>query len=399
MFEKIIKKRTQPRVHYSFYNRITEVPSINWSEFDTENKLFFSLDYLKTIENTMNKEIVFRYIVFFNEKSTPIAFAVTQLISTNTKEFEDQNLPCYVSQSIKNTLLKNMDINILVCGNIFSCGEHGFIFNKNQISAKKAYKCLANALRDTKKIEPTEKPSFILIKEFWPPSFKNSDHIKDEDFRELHIDVNMTVQIQPEWNNFNDYLFSLRTKYRTRAKKVLSNSEKIILKKFSANDIQNYEQEINELYFSVIDNAYFKLGQLNAHVLKELKIALDHKFIFKAYFLKEQIIGFTTCFVQDKTVESFHIGFDYNYKKSHNIYQRMLYDYMDLAIQKNVQELHLGRTAETIKSCIGAQPIGMKLYVRHRNSISNTLLKPVADFITPNTYEIRNPFKKSTVTN
>ena len=399
MFEKIIKKCTLTQVHYSFYNSITEIPTINWEEFETENKLFFSLDYLNTIEKTMNKEIIFRYIVFFNEQSTPIGFAVTQLISTNTKEFENQNLPCYVSQGIKNTLLKNMDINILVCGNIFSCGEHGFVFNKNQISANEAYKCLANALRDTKKIDSSEKPSFILVKEFWPKSFKNSDSIKDEDFRELHIDVNMIVQIQPEWKTFEDYLFSMRTKYRTRAKKVLSNSEEITVKDFSVAAIENYEHKINELYFSVIDNAYFKLGKLNAHILKELKIALQDKFVFKAYFLKEEMIGFTTCFVLDKSVESFHIGFDYTYKKSHNIYQRMLYDYMQLAIQNKVQELHLGRTAETIKSCIGAQPIEMKLYVRHRNTISNTLLKPVADFITPNTYETRNPFKKTTVTN
>jgi len=397
MFEKITKKCTHSQVSYRFYDSITKIPAINWEEFETENRIFFSIAYLKTIEETMNKEIIFRYIVFFDQQSNPIGFAVTQLISTNTKEFENQELPCSLGQGVKNTLLNNMDITILVCGNIFSCGEHGFIFNKNLISANEAYKCLAKALRDTKKIENSEKPSFILVKEFWPKSFENSDYIKGEEFRELHIDVNMVVRIQPEWDSFEDYLLSMRTKYRTRAKKVLSNSEDLVIKDFNESEISTYEKKINELYSSVIDKASFKLGNLNAYVLKELKTTLQDNFIFKAYFLKNEIIGFTTCFIQEQTVESFHIGFDYNFKNSHNIYQRMLYDYMDLAIKNNVQELHLGRTAETIKSCIGAEPVGMKLYVRHRNSVSNTLLKPLAEFITPNTYETRSPFKKNTI--
>ena len=120
--------------------------------------------------------------------------------------------------------------------------------------------------------------------------------------------------------------------------------------------------------------------------------------MFKGYFLNQELIGFATSFIQENAVEAFHVGFDYSYKKSHNIYQRMLYDYVNLAINKKVSELRLGRTAETIKSCLGAQPVEMKLYVRHRNSISNTLLKPFADIISPNDFEIRNPFKKTNTT-
>ena len=58
-----------------------------------------------------------------------------------------------------------------------------------------------------------------------------------------------------------------------------------------------------------------------------------------------------------------------------------------------VKELRLGRTAEIIKSCVGAKPVDMKLYIRHGNSISNKILKPLAEFISPSAYEVRNPFK------
>lgn len=395
MFEKIIQKCTQSQVSHRFYNSMNELPVINWEALGAHKNTFFSLDYFKTLENSFNKKVDFTYIVFFNALETPIAFAVTQLVTINTKELSDQELPCLINDTVKNTLLKNLDVSVLICGNLFSCGEHGFIFDNNQLAATDAYKCLANALRDTRKMDNAEKPSFILVKEFWPTSFKDSDSIKDSGFREIFIDVNMLLQLSPDWHSFEDYLKSMRTKFRTRAKKVLSNSEAIVVKDFSESDIENYQTEIDQLYEMVIENAYFKLGQLNALVFKNLKKTLSNKFNFKGYFLDNELIGFATSFIQENAVEAFHVGFNYNYKNSHNIYQRMLYDYVDLAINLQVSQLRLGRTAETIKSSLGAQPVEMKLYVRHRNSISNKLLKPFAEIITPNDFEIRNPFKKT----
>jgi len=93
------------------------------------------------------------------------------------------------------------------------------------------------------------------------------------------------------------------------------------------------------------------------------------------------LVGFTTSFILNNAVEANHIGIDYAYNKSHDIYP------------KKVTELRLGRTAEIIKSCVGAKPVEMKLYIRHGNSISNQLLKPFIELISPSAYEVRNPFK------
>jgi hypothetical protein len=72
----------------------------------------------------------------------------------------------------------------------------------------------------------------------------------------------------------------------------------------------------------------------------------------------------------------------------------MLYDFVELAISKKARELRLGRTAEEIKSSIGAEPINMKLYVKHGNKISNKLLKPIIESIAPGEFELRRPFKQ-----
>ncbi len=392
MLEKIKNMCKSTSLKYTYYNSVNDIPKTNWDMANPENNIFLSLEYLKTLEGTLSETIKFKYILFY-ENDTPVAIAATQLIKFNSAQLKFQEFPCKISDTIKNTLFKNLDVKVLVCGNLFSCGEHGFVYNSNLISAQKAFESLSNALLEIKKAEHSDKPSFILLKEFWPESFNNSSYIKEQDFREFEIDVNMVLPIYKDWKTFDDYLASMRTKFRTRAKKVFKKSEKITSKDFTPEDIILYKDKIDSLYLSVIEKADFKIGKLNALTFKSLKQTLKESFVFKGYFLEEKLVGFTTSFILDDAIDANHIGIDYNYNKEYDIYQRMLYDYVDLAITKKVKELRLGRTAEIIKSCVGAKPIEMKLYVRHRNSISNTLLKPLVELISPNEYEVRNPFK------
>jgi hypothetical protein len=72
-----------------------------------------------------------------------------------------------------------------------------------------------------------------------------------------------------------------------------------------------------------------------------------------------------------------------------------LYDFVDEAIQAGCTELRLGRTAEEIKSTIGAMPVNMTLYLNHGNILKNALLKPILCQIKPTEYPHRFPFKKT----
>ncbi|MDH7448128.1 hypothetical protein [Aquimarina sp. 2201CG14-23] len=391
MLDKIKNRCKATTLQYSFYKSADDVPSVDWDSINKEHNLFLTLNYLSTLEHTLSETIGFRYIIFY-DKDTPVGIAVAQLIKFNTEDIQFQEFPCSISDTIKNTFIKNMEVKVLVCGNLFSCGEHGFLYSED-INAKEAFENLSDALREIRKSERSDKPSFILLKEFWPTSFNQSDHIKNQKFREFKIDVNMVLHLQNDWNSFEDYLGSMKTKFRTRAKKVFKKSSEIQVKNFTPEDIEFYKKEVDTLYLSVLDKADFKIGKLNASTFRNLKKRLNNLFIFKGYFLEEKLVGFTTAFILNNAVEANHIGIDYAYNKTHDIYQKMLYDYVDLAISKKVKELRLGRTAEIIKSCVGAKPVEMKLYVRHGNSISNKLLKPLVEFISPSEYEVRNPFK------
>ena len=393
MLEKVKTIPGDKVVQYTFYRSYKDIPKSDWNTINNSGNSYLTITYLSVIEDALKKSIDFWYILFYKNKK-PVGIAYTQLIKINPSQLKNQKLPCKLSDSLKNFFIKNIEVKTLVCGNLFACGENGFIF-ESSITNDEALRYLDLALKDIRKItHPEDKPSFILLKEFWKnDNSETSKNLKKLDYRDFEVDVNMVLSIKPSWKSFEDYLADLRTKFRTRVKKTFEKSYAVVIKDLSYQEIKTYSKTIDELYISVIENADFKFGNLNADTFIGLKEKLKDRFIFKAFFLNEIMVGFSTAFLFNNTLEANHIGLNYQLNKTHHLYQRMLYDYVEMAIRFQVDELILGRTAETIKSSLGAEPVPMKLFVKHGNSISNTLLKPLVDFITPNDYELRNPFK------
>ena len=377
-----------------FYNSIHKVPVFDKEFMDTTITPLFSRNYLEVLEETQT-DVAFGYIVFRNSITTEVlGFSVVQNISLNSEQIASKNFPCKVSYLLRKYILKSIKLHVLVCGSLFACGENGFFFNKQKLPPQQAYRALGKALLETAKTHFEYTPSLILVKEFFQDTFKDSDFIRDQGFVDLSIDVNMSMFIDDSWYTFEDYKQAIRSKFRNKLKNVYRASSSINIRSLSVQEIRKHTSDINRLYASVVNKAYFKLGKLNTLAFEGFKKNLDEQFIFTGFFETDKLIGFTTAIHTQETIEAFHIGFEEKYKKSHSIYQRMLYYFVELAIDKKATRLQLGRTSETIKSNLGATPLSMKLYIRHRNRFLNWLLSPIPSYIEPNDFEQRNPFKR-----
>jgi predicted transcriptional regulator len=71
----------------------------------------------------------------------------------------------------------------------------------------------------------------------------------------------------------------------------------------------------------------------------------------------------------------------------------MLYDYIEIAIQKKIKTLNFGRTASEIKSSVGATPQDLTMYLRHKKSITNRILKLFLQRVQPTPFQQKIPFK------
>ncbi len=379
----------------SFHDSIQHVSQQDWTTVQSEsNNIFLSYNYLKAVEESQS-QYAFRYLVFYRNHM-PVAIAYVQVLQIKLAEslnFSD----CQHFSAGKELLFGDKASKVLICGNVFSSGENGFA-HSNTIGKEEAYNALMNALCRLRRNENAlGDVSSVVIKEFWEKNYDGLAMLNKNAYRGFEVEPNLVLRIESSWHKMQDYLGDITKKYRKRYRDVMKKSEGLLVREFSAEEIADHSPRIKELFDAVHEKADFKFGHFNAAGFYDLKRNLHDQFIFKAYYLDAQLVAFAALFVNGEALDANYIGLDYDVNKTHCLYHRMLFDFVDVAIDQHCNELFYGRTASEIKSSIGAVPVNMKLYLRHRNTLGNQLLKPLLKFVQPTAFEVRNPFKTEEV--
>lgn len=373
----------------TLYTSWEQLDSAEWDAMVPPQNFYLSGAYLSALNETLQDCLQFRYLVFRNSDQQPVAVAAVQVLDLND-QLKDKN----DGSRFRNMLIRMLRLRLLICGNVFCCGESGFA-HTDEITGDQGIAELSRALR---KLSSHRKwgGGIVLLKEFWPDSLAVSESLEAYKFHGFNIDVNMVMAVSPAWKSFEDYLAEMVTKFRTKAKKVFKSSAPLEVVDMSTDSIATYRIHIDELYHAVVDSASFKLGELNADTFERLKRGLGQQFRLTGYFAKDELIGFSTAFMLDNAVDCNYVGLRYELNQQYDLYQRMLYDFVKVAITERKSEIRFGRTAEEIKSGIGALPVQMKLYAKHRNPLINIMLKPFISSIEPSEYNLRRPFKLNT---
>jgi len=136
------------------------------------------------------------------------------------------------------------------------------------------------------------------------------------------------------------------------------------------------------------------LGQFKIATYKDLKETFGDSYILKSYWIENKMVGFMSGLIHKKELDAHFVGIHYELNKQKAIYQRMLYDYIEIAITEKLTSLNFGRTASEIKSSVGATPEHLTIYVRHKKTMTNKILKLFLSNIHPKEYHQKYPFKK-----
>lgn len=382
-------------VSRSIFRNIEEVPENEWNLIEKDRNIYLSIDYLSSLESEMDNEIDFYYVISYDSNKTPVLISSFQLVKFIDKRKAYSKQLCKLSYHVHKKLVDVFSINVLVCGSVFADGENGFLWNDSITADQAMIEMNEITIQLKKEKSIKDKASVILFKDFWPKSNKFSERLKEFSYRSFMIDVNMILDIHDQWLSIDDYLESMKTKFRTRAKSVYKKSSSIELKALSTSEIEQYSERIQELFDNVLEKSDFSFGKLSSKTFVNFSKKLGSRFVLKGAFLEKKLVGFSTSFLNGESLEANYVGLDYQFNIDHNVYQRLLYDYVEQAIEVKAKDLHLGRTSELIKSSIGALPTNMKLYVKHKSSVSNLLLKPIIQSISPSDFELRKPFKSN----
>ncbi|HEX4888101.1 MAG TPA: GNAT family N-acetyltransferase [Luteibaculaceae bacterium] len=369
--------------------RIEEVDAHTWNAI-AGDQLLLRTPYLSSLEKGCTRYNRFRYVQWFNDNNEPIGIAYLQEIWFKGGHQKQQDELHFFARHIKDRMLGPEGVKVLLCGNAYVAGNNGFKF-VDGIDFELQCEWIASWLREKIK---TEDSTFTLagIKDLWEDQHAAMPAIQQAHFHGFKIDPVMKMDIDPRWKSIADYTSTLQAKYRTKYNAARKKGADLVKKSLSVDEIKQYLPAITSLFNQVLDRSRYHLGTFEPMAFLTQKSALGEEFDFSIWLHEEQPVAFATSIFNGTTLEANHVGLDYQKSNAMALYSTLLYHYVDLAITHQMAHINFGRTADEIKSTVGAKPVHAYLFTRHKNSFSNQLIKPILSAIHPAKAQLHNPY-------
>lgn len=359
----------------------------DWDSIAQAN-IFLSKKYLEVLESAAPSNMKCQYIGIFNQEEL-IGIALAQFIDLSHLESygeRDKKLKTWV----RNFLFSQFSSKLLFIGNNMLSGQNAFLV-KNDALIPEVLKTLKNAVAE---LNQNFKIHLTSFKDFMPSDLPNFDQAVFKKDLKFTSQPNMIFEINPFWNQEEDYVNALTKKYRDQYKRSRNKASGIEKKKLTLKDIEDQQDIIYDLYLHVAENAPFNTFYLPKNHFYLLKEKLKDDFMLYGYFIDGKLIGFNTLIKNGKSLDTYFLGYDEKIQKEKMLYLNMLYDMIACGISLKFKNIIFGRTALEIKSSVGAIDIPMFGFMRHSQPLINQFLGLIFNYLEPvTTWKRRNPFK------
>lgn len=389
------------RYNIEIFDSILDIEE-EWSLVSSAHDVFFGIDFLRCIEKCPASGIK-PYYSIVREGSMPVGIIYFQSKYVKLKENlrDTSSIPKTIIQKLsgplRHAVVNSINVNTVICGNLLLTGGYGFYF-KDHVKRGDQFNIVLKAIDKLQKYlkNTGTNPALILIKDFFtedtPP--EGDDPIG---YTKFTVQPKMILDIRPEWKTFDDYMESLKSKYRVRARKALDKAKDIVKIVYNVEEIAQHRDTIHSLYKNVSDQADFNAFILHPEYFENLQAAFGTNMKFTTYWKEGKMIAFFTSIKNYDILDAHFLGYDHQQNIECQIYLNMLYDLIKDGIAQNVKQVDMSRTAVEIKSTVGAVPHQMYLFLKHSNSLINKTVERILSFVKPDAdFIIRSPFRDET---
>jgi len=397
------RRSSSTAFEFQIYQQAEDIPRKDWIEVMPSGVPYLSPDYLKVLEKNTKENLNYLYGIAYHKGSPVVGIAfnmadwsgsglVPYIPGTNAEGFKKILLKPF--RTLVEFILNKLNWRVLLACNVITPESCSFFFK--DVNEKTAYQILADMMCHIKlnKLHAGDKSiTHFLITDI--PTFrKEGDSVlRSKLFSRFISEPEMMLPLKEEWTSYADYLTSITSKYRTKAKSVMKKSKALKVRDLGYDYIEANKEQIFSLYKNVIEKAKFMISEVKPGYFSELKKLYGEELKFKGYFIEDELVAFVMGIRCEDRMDIHFIGLNYEYNLKHKIYQRMLYDDIAFSIENGDAGVNFGRTATEIKSTLGALPIDKWNYMKSLNPISNILQKPFYMFLKPAQWTARSPFK------
>jgi hypothetical protein len=383
-------------IDYKIYSSVNNLPE-SWDTLPHDD-MFLKTAFLKAQEHSCPKNITPQYVGVFKAEVL-VGIAIIQRVEMYLEDIFRNTNDRYLTRKSKQLISKIVRGNALIIGNIMHTGQHGLYINIKEVGYKDYLNQVSLAIKTIQsqiKQNANKKVRLIAFKDYFEEDVIHNNNLffNKERLYKVQVQPNMVFTIPQSWSTIEDYTMAFTKKYRDRYKSARKKGKLLIKRELSLNDLSVLQFDIFQLYKNVSDNARVNSFILSDTHFKTLKEELKDDFKVFGYYLDQELVGFFTLILNNKTLETYFLGYNHKFQNKHQIYLNMLFDMAQFGIENSCNQIVYARTAMEIKSSVGAKPKTMHIYMKHTNFIANLMLKLIVKYLNPVTKWVeRNPFK------
>ncbi len=365
---------------------IDAVAYADWQRVVPADNPYMQLPYLRALERAGAS---MRYVVAYRD-GQPVAAASFQVLELDrdTVLRPEWRLPV---RMVFSSLFERGHARALILGNALHSWTGSFA-HVPSLPEEEAGRLLADLARRVRRAEQGGGISFTVLRDV-ELGTDGMDSLDGAGYMPLTgVEPTMVVPLDPSWRGPADYAAAMSRKYRARLRRSRKKAAGLAKKDLTLQELLAQRAALEPLLDGVVDRADFKLARCSLDDVVELKRGLGDRFIVRTYLDGEQVVGFGAALAHESRLEALLVGIDYDVNREVGLYQNMLYDFVEMGIERGCEQVHLGRTALEIKSTVGAVARPLPILVRHRNPLVNKAVAVALRFVDDVTWTPRNPF-------
>lgn len=362
----------------------------DWNSLVSEKRLFLRPRFLNILREGDPDR--FRFLIAYRDEQpvAVMAFQLTHLAGRALRDYVPGPLAADPDREDKagfrTWILNTLDRQqwrMVTTGTVFAPSEPGFAFHP-ALTSQEREGLLRSGLNTV--CLDWEGVRLLLV---------TRTNLVMDGFNAITADSEMVFKLDSDWKTFEDYLKAMSSKYRVRANKVYKESASLIRKELGLEEVEAISAQLDQSYLDVAQRAGFNVAYLGKDHFLRMKREYGDDFVVVAWYNRaDKLVGFHTGLMCRNQLEARYVGLDYEANARYRLYQRMLYDFIEMAFRYKRRNIHFGRTAPEIKSTVGALPQPAGYYLRHRNPVIRAVLAPFLKQSGPPQVIIRQPFRK-----
>ena len=300
-----------------------------------------------------------------------------------------------IKVKVTKALFKLVRNDILICGNVLLTGEYGIRLDESiEEDQNKLVTQVLEKIRAFIKKHHKIKIKSTMLKDFYISGPLKQQEFKSSAYTNFKVQPDMIITIRKEWKTYDDYLASVKSKYRVKFKKVKKKGSGLSFRLLSTDDVTKYNTAMYNMYKEISGRATFNMFLLDENYFLKLREAFSDNLILYGVFLNDEIVAFFTYLRNGKVGDAHFLGYIPELNNKHQIYFNILLRLIETAIEDGVDYLNLSRTALEIKSSVGAEAYDMEVHLHYHIGWINKLLPfLLGKFVPENNWLPRSPFK------